>query len=463
MELLNQPFVWQRSDWPSRLPRWTYDVERLVEPATRVCYLLGKLQAQLEAYGLLDAPMSSGSHNDEALGPTPDMLLEPNTPYLSKGFTYKVQHDEDMWEDRALPLAMEVVASYGIEGINLDLEALKRSVAYSLATTYAGSTPPPITDYQQHLAQLMLQVTGMADPAVMQQPLMQEEFLSWHKALFPFGFSGYVKLDPGQYRKGLHGTMQVVGGALGHERVHYEAPPASDVPAEMDVLFQWLASTGGYGVGNQLSATNGSDASSAGTKPQTSAWVSLLQQGLAHLWFVTVHPFLDGNGRMARLLSLHLLARNHGPVARWLSLAHVIRQQRSQYYEQLQQAQQRGHAHQAPDATSWLHWYLSAMATAAEQALELVATKSRLHKQLAAMRLHAQNQQHELDARQVKLLTLLLTGQKETLRNKKVAAVLNTSQDTALRTLQNMVDLGLLRFQGAGRGAHYVLAEQFSN
>lgn len=426
MELLNRPFVWQRDDWGAHFPRWVFQTDVLVEPATQVSYLLGKLEAALDAYGLLDAPTDAQPLPSAESG----MLNEPTAVYGNNAG----------WQDRALTMAMEAVASYGIEGINLNLDALQASVAHSLASSYAGALPPPVQDYQAHVAHVMLHVTGVTAPDLLKQPLTSREVLRWHKALFPFGFSGYTQLEPGAYRTSADGVMQVVGGAIGHERVYYEAPPAQDVPAEMEVLMQWLGRTG--------------------TEP-LAPWQALLQQALAHLWFVTIHPFIDGNGRLARLLSLHIMARHHGTVARWVSMAHAIKQDRNGYYHHLQLAQQRNLNHPAPDATAWINWYLNTLAKAVQQSLALVESKARSHKVLAAMQLHVNKQKQELDHRHTKLLNLLLSGQKETLKNKKAAAVLHLSQDTALRLLQDLVHLGLLEMQGGGRSTCYVLAPAF--
>jgi Fic family protein len=253
------------------------------------------------------------------------------------------------------------------------------------------------------------------------QPLTADRLFGWHAALFPTGRSGLQKITVGNWRDDKGGPMQVVSGPSGRQKVHYEAPPASRVPEEMDRFLSWFAAPGS-------------------TDP-------LLIAGLAHLWFVTIHPFDDGNGRIARAIADMALARSERSTQRFYSMSAQIRRERSDYYTMLERTQKG-----ALDVTPWQDWFLSCLHRAIEGSqgtLGAVLEKARFWERFA---------QQSLNERQIKVLSRLLDGFEGKLTTSKWAKLTKCSQDTAYRDILDLVERGALRKDsGGGRSTSYSL------
>lgn len=309
-------------------------------------------------------------------------------------------------------LTQDVVKTSEIEGEALDATQVRSSLARRLGIDI-GALPP--TDRNvEGIVEVMLDATR-----TFAAPLTAERLFGWHAALFPTGRSGMTRIRVGAWRDDSAGPMQVVSGPYGRERVHYSAPPAMRVGAEMDAFLAWF---------NAPLATD-----------------PVIKAALAHLWFVTVHPFEDGNGRIARAIADLALARSEGSPQRFYSMSAQIRTERTTYYEQLERTQRGG-----TDVTDWLIWFLACLGRAihgAEGVLAAVVAKARFWEGTAAL---------ALNARQIKLLNRLLDGFEGKLTSSKWATIAGCSQDTANRDIAALINLGLLRKgEGGGRSTHY--------
>lgn len=255
-------------------------------------------------------------------------------------------------------------------------------------------------------------------------PLTAERLFAWHAALFPTGYSGMSKITTGDWRDDALGPMQVVSGRVGRQRVHYEAPPAARLAQEMARFLAWMNTV---------------------TPPEP----PLIRAGLGHLWFVTLHPFDDGNGRIARAVGDLLLARADGSPQRFYSLSAQIQRERKAYYDILE-ATQKGNL----DVTAWLLWFLEMLHAAVVQAhgtVDAVLHKARFWQRVPGAR---------LNERQVKVLNRLLDGFEGKLTSGKWAALAKCSPDTALRDINELVQLGVLRRSDAGgRSTSYELVQ----
>jgi len=244
----------------------------------------------------------------------------------------------------------------------------------------------------------------------------------WHAALFPTGRSSMTKITVSDWRDDSTGPMQVVSGPHGRQNVHYEAPPARRVSKEMKAFLQWFAKAGD---------TDG-----------------LLVAGVAHLWFVTVHPFDDGNGRIARAIADMALARTEGTGQRFYSMSAQIRRERNEYYEILEKTQ-KGNV----DVTGWLEWFLSCLLRAidgTQNTIGVVLNKARFWERFA---------KEPLNERQIKVLNRLLDGFEGKLTTSKWAKLAKCSQDTAYRDILDLVERAALRRDsGGGRSTSYSLA-----
>lgn len=311
-------------------------------------------------------------------------------------------------------LTADVVKSSEIEGEILERSQVRSSIARRLGMDIGGL--PPVDRNVEGVVEMTLDAVGAFD-----KPLTQERLFGWHAALFPTGRSGMLRIAVGCWRDEEAGPMQVVSGPFGREKVHFEAPPASRVAGEMAAFLEWFES------------------------PDTLDPV--LRAALAHLWFVTIHPFEDGNGRIARAVGDMALARSEGSGQRFYSLSSQIRQDRKGYYEILERTQ-KGDL----DITPWLLWFLACLDRALDDSariLEDVLRKAAFWQALAG---------EPLGERQRKVLNRLLDGFDGKLTSSKWAKLTKTSPDTALRDINDLVARGILaRDPGGGRSTSYSL------
>lgn len=313
-------------------------------------------------------------------------------------------------------LTDEVVKSSEIEGEVLNADSVRSSVARRLGVDIGA-----VAQVDRHIdgvVDMVLDATLNSD-----KPLSAERLFGWHAALFPTGYSGLNKITTGQWRNDSDGPMQVVSGPVGRRKVHFEAPPAHTLPKETADFITW--------------------ANAATGEP------ALVKAGLAHLWFVTLHPFDDGNGRMARAVGDLFLARADSSLQRFYSLSAQIQRERKDYYDILERTQKG-----TLDVTQWLTWFLVTLYRAIESShstLEKVLVKALFWQRLAGV---------ALNERQVKLLNRMLDGLEGKLTSSKWAAIAKCSPDTALRDITQLMALGVLqKSNGAGRSTGYLLVD----
>jgi len=313
-------------------------------------------------------------------------------------------------------LTEDVLKSSEIEGEVLDRDQVRSSIACRLGMDIGALTPAERD--VEGVVEMMLDATQNFS-----QPLTADRLFGWHAALFPTGRSGMQKIIVGGWRNDESGPMQVVSGYLGRERVHYEAPAAGLIDDEMTPFLDWFNSD----------------------EPID----PVLKSGLAHLWFVTIHPFDDGNGRIARAIADMQLARSEGSPQRFYSMSAQIRQERNAYYDILE-ATQKGNL----DITGWLTWFLSCLGRAidgAETILAGVMTKARFWDKYRTA---------GLNERQCDMLNRLLDGFEGKLTSTKWAKIEKCSPDTALRDITNLVEHGILvKDPAGGRSTSYSLVD----
>lgn len=320
-------------------------------------------------------------------------------------------------EASLLALTEDVVRTSEIEGETLNGDSVRSSIARRLGVDIGASAP--VDRHAEGVVEMVLDATSNC-----RMEVTRERLFSWHAALFPTGYSGLAQIGIGRWRDDAKGPMQVVSGPLGRQRVHYQAPPAERLDREVDRLLDWS-----NGRTNEL---------------------PLVRAGLAHLWFVTIHPFDDGNGRIARALGDLFLARADGSPQRFYSLSAQIQRERNAYYEILEKTQKG-----AMDVTAWLTWFLNALNRAvvkAQLSVGSVMLKARFWRRLAGT---------PLNARQTKLLNRLLDGFEGKLTTSKWATIAKCSTDTALRDITQLVSLGVLRkSDSGGRSTSYELVAE---
>ena len=313
-------------------------------------------------------------------------------------------------------LTDDVVKTSEIEGEQLNVASVRSSIARRLGVDIGAVAP--VDRYVEGVVEMVLDATTNC-----QSPVTQARLFGWHAALFPTGYSGLSRIRVGDWRDDANGPMQVVSGPLGRQKVHYEAPPADRLAAETARFLTWLNADSG--------------------EPP------LIKAGLGHLWFVTLHPFDDGNGRIARAIGDLLLARADGCPQRFYSLSAQIQRERKAYYEILERTQKG-----TMDVTAWLLWFLDGLQRAAEEAqqtLDAVFLKTRYWQRWATL---------PLNERQVKVLNRLLYGFDGKLTNSKWVAIARCSADTALRDINDLLARGILSKTGAGgRSTAYQLTE----
>jgi Fic family protein len=312
-------------------------------------------------------------------------------------------------------LTADVQKSSEIEGEILDIGQVRSSIARRLGIDIGGLTPAD--RHVEGVVEMMLDATQCYD-----QPLTEERLFGWHASLFPAGRSGAHPIRIGAWRDDRKAPMQVVSGPVGRERVHFEAPSAARLESEMHRFFEWF---------------NGDTT----TEP-------VLKAAQAHLWFVTIHPFDDGNGRIARAIADMALARSERSPRRFYSMSAQIRRERADYYRILEQTQQG-----TLDITPWMSWFLTCLTRAIDTA------QAGLSGSLASARHWERLREVPLNDRQRLVINKLLDGFEGTLTTSKWAALTKSSQDTALRDIQQLVERGVLtRNSAGGRSTSYSLA-----
>jgi Fic family protein len=311
-------------------------------------------------------------------------------------------------------LTEDVVRSSEIEGEKLDSDQVRSSIARRLGMDVGGLVSAD-RDVEGVVEMTLDATTNYA------QPLTADRLFGWHAALFPTGRIGLRKITVGKWRDDRGGPMQVVSGPMAKQKVHYEAPPAARVTEDMDRFLSWFEAPGEID--------------------------PLLIAGLAHVWFVTIHPFDDGNGRIARAIADMALAHCEQSTQRFYSMSAQIRRERSNYYTTLERTQKG-----TLDVTQWQEWFLSCLLRAIEgsqDTLGSVLVKARFWERFA---------QPSLNARQVKVLNRLLDGFEGKLTTSKYAKVTKSSQDTAYRDILDLVERGALQKDpGGGRSTSYSL------
>ena len=312
-------------------------------------------------------------------------------------------------------LTADVLNTSEIEGERLDAEQVRSSIARRLGMDLGALKPADRN--VEGVVEMMLDATGQYD-----QPLTADRLFGWQAALFPAGRSGMTKINTGAWRDDSNGPMQVVSGPVGRERVHFQAPAAGKLDGEMNAFLDWFNTE----VSND----------------------PVLKAGIAHLWFVTIHPFDDGNGRIARAIADMLLARSEDSPQRFYSMSAQIREERKEYYEILESTQ-RG----TLDITPWMSWFLDCLGGAidgAQTTLAAVLAKARFWEGMAGT---------AINERQRMILNRLLDGFDGKLTTSKYAKLTRSSNDTALRDILFLLERGILvRNPEGGRSTSYGLA-----
>lgn len=316
-----------------------------------------------------------------------------------------------MEEASLTALTLDVVKSSEIEGELLNFDQVRSSIARRLGINTGG-----IVKSSRHIegvVEMMLDATQRFD-----WPLTEKRLLGWHAALFPTGFSGPYSIEVGCYRSG---EMQVVSGPMGKEKVHYQAIAPKHIKSEMKKFLNWL---------------NGE-----------SKLDPVIKAAIAHFWFIIIHPFDDGNGRIARAITDMLLARAEGSGQRFYSMSSQILEERKKYYAILQKVQ-----HSSGEITDWLHWFLHCLKNA------MLATENTTQQILKKADFWKRHEKTPINERQRKILNLLFENFEGKLQTSKWAKINKTSSDTALRDIKDLVQKGILQpTNESGRNTNYEL------
>jgi Fic family protein len=362
--------IWERAEWPG----FDWQAARVVEPLAGARLKQGRLLGSMARLGF-------------------ELKLEAQLQALTE----------------------DILKSSEIEGEILDRQSVRSSIARHLGVPVAAVAPADRRT--EGFVGMMLDATENHHA-----PLTAERLLGWQAALFPTGYSGLHRVKTGAWRDDAGGPMAVVSGPLGRQRVHYRAPPAHRVEAEMQRFLDWF---------NRRSEPEG-----------------LLRAGLAHLWFVTIHPFEDGNGRIARAIADQALAQSEGSGQRFYSMSSQIRKERSDYYGMLEHTQKGG-----LDVTEWLVWFLGCFARAIDGA---EATGATVLRKADFWQRHAREPFGE---RQKTVLNRYLDGFEGKLTAKKWAVIGKCSIPTAQRDINDLVERGILRRNpGGSKNTSYDLA-----
>lgn len=331
-------------------------------------------------------------------------------------------------ESTVSAITKEIEKSAQIEGELIDAEDIRSSVARHLGAENILTRDAihrldlnQISDRTNYIVEIVLDAIKKCN-----EPLTKERLCSWQARLFPDGMSGGYKINTGRYRLDEYGPMRVISGSMGKETVHYTAPPASALEEEMNRFFAWF---------NQSTPADGGYS---------------VKSAVAHVYFVSIHPFDDGNGRLARMISDMILSRRGGD--RLFSMSSVLQKNRTDYYAELEKAQ-----HGTLDITDWITWYLACMAEAAGDAMEQIQkTGTRLSFWKTV------NEKLALNDRQRTMLDRLLTDWEGKLTTAKWAQVCRCSQDTASRDINQLIKAGILEKDGAGgRSTGYEIAGKY--
>jgi len=370
-------YIWQYPEWPS----FTWNDSRLIALLSEVRNLEGKIQGMMGGLGF------------------------------------------DVQSMTALNVMTEdVLRSNEIEGVILNSDKVRSSIAKHLGIDTAGLPQPD--HYTEGVVQIMMDAVTNCN-----KPLTPERLFNWHAALFPTGRSGMYPITVGAYRTGSE-PMQIVSGAMGKEKVHYEAPPSDVVPDMMTDFLRWINSD------NTV------------TDP-------VLKAAVAHLWFVAIHPFDDGNGRLTRTITDMQLAKADGFPLRFYSMSAEILREKKTYYEILEHT-----TGNSTDITEWLEWFLNTMKSSilrAEETVKRVVSKSSFWQR---------HREIPMNERQVKVVNMIWDGFTGKLTSSKWAKITKTSQATALRDITDLIEKGILiAAADGGRSSNYLLkdnADQYS-
>lgn len=365
-------YIWQGNEWP----KFSWNAEQLLVPLSESRLAQGRLMTRV-----------AGLNLSLELQAQAEILVE------------------------------ETIKTSAIEGEQLDPRSVRSSVARRLGIPTAGL---PVDRRIDDLVSVLMDATQNCD-----SPLSAERLWGWQAALFPSGYSGMHKIQVGKWREGTE-PMRVISGAIGRERVHYEAPPSIQVPIEMERFLTWWQESHGKVEG-------------------------IIRAALAHFWFVTIHPFDDGNGRLARALTDMALSQDDQQKVRAYSLSAQIMADREEYYDILERCQKG-----TCDITPWLVWFLGCFSRAirrSEDILDGVFSRSEFWRRYDHLK---------LTDRQKKVINRLLEegpgGFEGGLTTKKYASMTHTSKGTAFRELDQLYEWGVLKRIGKGRGVRYELA-----
>lgn len=360
-------YIWQVESWPE----FTWNSEVLLDPLNRLNRLHGELDGRMAMLGF-------GDRNRSLLSAMTDELL----------------------------------GSSEIEGVMLNPRSVRSSIARRLGIEDDGVLAED--HYVEGLVDVMLDAMLNC-----REPLTDERLFGWHSALFPLGRSGQYKITVGNWRMGAE-PMQVVSGAMGHEKVHYQAPDSANVEAEMAQLIDWC--------------------NSANLSP-------FIMAGVAHLWFLTIHPFDDGNGRIGRTLADMILSRLNKDSARYYSMSAEINRVKKEYYTVLERTQKGG-----LDITDWLLWFFECLENAILRTFDIIG------RILQKAEYWNRFRETEINARQQKVVNRLWDGFEGKLSTSKWAKMCHCSQDTALRDIKDLIAKGMLAVsEESGRSTHYSL------
>jgi Fic family protein len=312
-------------------------------------------------------------------------------------------------------LTLDVLKSSEIEGEFLNSEQVRYSIARRLGIEYAGIVH--VDRKVEGVVEMMLDATQNYDTL-----LDQERIFGWHAALFPSGWSGMHRIGTGSYRDG---EMQVVSGPMGKEKLHFQALSPNEVKKEMDVFIDWF--------NNETEMDE------------------VLKAAIAHFWFIIIHPFDDGNGRISRAISDMLLSRSEKSTQRFYSLSNQILVEKKRYYEILQKVQ-----YSSGDITDWLDWFLNCFFRALENTDE---TLKRVYKKADFW---DKNKETVLNSRQRLMLNKMFDGFDGKIKSSKWAKITKCSADTALRDIKDLIEKGILRQEeSGGRSTNYELKEEW--